>query len=102
MAEPANRSRDLRPAAKVAGRLIVARVMEFCRLLKRAGFNVTPARIVDSFRSLAHVELGRREDFRIALRVNLTSNREEEEAFDRLFAEFWRSEKEENKNTRDL
>jgi uncharacterized protein len=102
VAEPANRSLDLRLAAKVAARLTLGRVMEFCRLLKRAGFNVTPARIVDSFRSLAHVELGRREDFRIALRVNLTSNREEEEAFDRLFAEFWRSEKEENKNTRDL
>ena len=50
---------------------------------------------------LRNVELGRREDFRIALRVNLTSNREEEEAFDRLFAEFWRSEKEKNENTRD-
>ena len=66
--------------------------MEFCRLLKRAGFNVTPARIVDAFRSLQYVKLGRREDFRVALRVNLTSNHEEEEVFDRLFAEFWRSE----------
>jgi hypothetical protein len=31
------------------------RVMEFCRLLKRAGFNVTPARIIDAFRSLQYV-----------------------------------------------
>jgi len=92
----------VRPAAELAARLLLGRVMEFCRLLKRAGFNVTPARIVDSFQSLAHVELGRREDFRVALRVNLTSSREEEEAFDRLFAEFWRSEKRESENPRDL
>ena len=39
------------------------------------------------------MELGRGEDFRIALRVNLASNREEEEIFDRLFVEFWRSDK---------
>ena len=31
---------------------------------------------------------GRREDFRVALRVNLTSSHEEEEVFDRLFADF--------------
>ena len=85
----------------MSGAADFSRVMEFCRLLKRTGFNITPARIVD--RSVVfHVELGRREDFRVALRVNLTSSHEEEEAFDRLFAEFWRSEKEENRNTRDL
>jgi uncharacterized protein len=84
---------ELRPAAELSARLLLGRVMEFCRLLKRAGFNVTPARIVDSFRSLALVELGRREDFLVALRVNLTSDHEEEEVFDRLFAEFWRSDK---------
>jgi uncharacterized protein len=100
--EPANRASDLKPAAEPAASLLVGRVMEFCRLLKRAGFNVTPGRIVDSFRSLAHAELSRREDFRLALRVNLASSREEEEAFNRLFAEFWRGETRENENPRDL
>jgi len=100
--EPASRARDLNPAAEPAARRLLGRVLEFCRLLKRAGFNVTPSRIVDSFRSLARVELGRREDFRVALRVNLTSSRDEEEAFDRLFAEFWRSENRENDTPHDL
>lgn len=84
---------DLAPIAALAARLLLDRLLEFCRLLKRAGFNITPGRIVDSFRSLAHVELGRSEDFRIALRVNLANNREEEEIFDRLFVEFWGSDK---------
>lgn len=102
MTEPANRERYLKPAAEPTARLLLGRVLEFCRLLKRAGFNVTSGRIVDSFRSLARVDLGRREDFRLALRVNLTSSREEEEAFDRLFAEFWRSETRENEIPRNL
>jgi uncharacterized protein with von Willebrand factor type A (vWA) domain len=74
--------------------------MEFCRLLKQTGLNVTPARIIDTFRGLEHVELSRREDFRIALRVNLASSREEEELFDRLFAEFWRPQDREGERTR--
>lgn len=49
--------------------------------------------------SLAHVELGRGEDFRIALRVNLASNREEEEIFDQLFVGFWRSDKSKKRKT---
>jgi uncharacterized protein with von Willebrand factor type A (vWA) domain len=102
VAEPGNRSPNPRPAADVSANLLLGRVMEFCRLLKRAGFNVTPARIVDAFRSLQYVQLGRREDFRVALRVNLTSNHEEEEVFDRLFAEFWRSEGRENEQPRKL
>jgi uncharacterized protein with von Willebrand factor type A (vWA) domain len=93
VAELADCAGDLRPTAELAARRILARVLEFCRVLKRGGFNITPARIIDSFHSLAHVELGRREDFRVALRVNLTSNREEEEVFDRIFAAFWRSDK---------
>jgi uncharacterized protein len=102
VAEPANRSPNPRPAADVSANLLLGRVMEFCRLLKRAGFNVTPARIIDAFRSLQYVQLRRREDFAIALRANLTSNHEEEEVFDRLFAEFWRSERRENEQPRKL
>lgn len=91
--EPADCSRNPELPVDAPVNPLFSRVMEFCRLLKRTGFNITPARIIDGFRALQYVKVRRREDFRVALRVNLTSSHEEEEVFDRLFAEFWRSEK---------
>jgi uncharacterized protein with von Willebrand factor type A (vWA) domain len=70
-------------------RSMIGRTLDFCRLLKSAGLNVTSGRIVDVFRALRYVELGAREDFRLALRTNLAASQEEEELFDRLFREFW-------------
>jgi uncharacterized protein with von Willebrand factor type A (vWA) domain len=58
-------------------------------LLKSGGLNVTTGRIVDVLRALSYVEWGAREDFKLALRINLAASREEEEIFDRLFREFW-------------
>ena len=91
--EPADCSRNPELPVDAPVNSLFSRVMEFCRLLKRTGFNITPARIIDGFRGLQYVKVRRREDFRVALRVNLTSSHEEEEVFDRLFAEFWRTEK---------
>ena len=51
----------------------IAIPLEFCRLLKRAGLNITPAGSIDAFRGLQHVELRCREDFRVALRVNCSA-----------------------------
>ena len=68
---------------------LFGRVLEFCRLLKSAGLNVTSGRMVDVFRALNCVEVERRDDFRIALRVNLAASREEEETFERVFEAFW-------------
>ncbi len=65
------------------------RVLQFCRLLKAAGLNVTSGRIVDVFRALKCIGIERRDDFRLALRVNLAASRNEEESFERLFREFW-------------
>jgi len=100
--EPANCSRNPESPVDVLVNPLFSRVMEFCRLLKRTGFNITPARIIDAFRGLQYVEFRRREDVRVALRVNLTSSHEEEEVFDRLFAEFWRSEERDNEQARKL
>ncbi len=79
----------LAEAVKGLPQFMIGRVLDFCRLLKSGGLNVTTGRIVDVFRALRYVELGAREDFKLALRINLAASREEEEIFDRLFREFW-------------
>jgi len=72
---------------------LFGRVLEFCRLLKSAGLNVTSGRMVDVFRALNCVEVERRDDFRVALRVNLAASREEEEIFERVFEAFWEGDR---------
>jgi hypothetical protein len=64
-------------------------VLAFCRLLRRMGLGVTSGRIIDVFRALDHVRIHRREEFRLALRVNLVSSHDEEVLFDRVFDTFW-------------
>ena len=68
---------------------LIRRTLEFCRMLKQARLNVTPGRIIDVFRSLTHIHLEERNEFRLTLRANLASSREEERIFDQLFAAFW-------------
>ncbi|MFZ2060319.1 MAG: VWA domain-containing protein [Candidatus Binatus sp.] len=96
MAETANNLYDaLTPAdsaVDAASRQFADRLFEFCRLLKDAGLNVTPGRIIDVFRALAFIHLERREEFRLALRANLAASREEEEIFERYFRAYWDQE----------
>jgi uncharacterized protein with von Willebrand factor type A (vWA) domain len=65
------------------------RVLAFCHLLRRMGFGVTPGRIIDAFRALDRVRIATRDEFRLALRMNLVSSHEEEALFDRVFETFW-------------
>ena len=87
MVEPANNLYDrlttADPAVEAASREFVDRMFEFCRLLKGAGLNVTPGRLIDVFKALGFIHLERREEFRLALRANLAGSRKEEETFDR-------------------
>ena len=65
------------------------RVLAFCRLLRRLGLGVTSGRIIDVFRALDHVRIHHRDEFRLALRVNLVGSHDEEGLFDRVFETFW-------------
>ena len=67
----------------------LGRVIEFCGALRVAGLTVTPGRMIDAVRSARLVTLTHREEFRLALRTNVVSSREEEAAFDRVFEAFW-------------
>jgi hypothetical protein len=61
----------------------------FCRLLRAEGLPVTPASTVEAARVLDLVDLGDREDLRLAFRSVLVSRVEDYPAFDEAFERFW-------------
>jgi uncharacterized protein with von Willebrand factor type A (vWA) domain len=65
---------------------LVRQVVTFGRVLREAGLEVGPGRIVDALQGLDAVELERRDDVYWALRQTLVSRVEDLEAFDRAFA----------------
>ncbi|WP_428261351.1 vWA domain-containing protein [Haliangium sp.] len=65
-------------------------VMHFARILRRAGLPVGSGQIVDALRALAHIDLGRREEFYWALAAVLVTDHHHHELFDEAFRLFWR------------
>jgi uncharacterized protein len=61
-------------------------VVTFGRVLREAGLEVGPGRVIDALAGLDAVELERRDDVYWALRQTLVSRVEDLEAFDRAFA----------------
>jgi uncharacterized protein len=80
---------DLKPEERGRGDLLLARIIDFARLLWELGLDVGPGRVVDLARSLPLIEIGRREDFYALLKVSLLSKHEQEATFDAAFAYFW-------------
>ena len=73
---------------------LLTRTLELCRLAKDARLGVTQGRVIDAVRSLRGVQFEHEDDFRLALRTNLASSREEEQRFDRVFRAYWYGEAE--------
>lgn len=67
----------------------MAHTLKLCRLAKDARLSVTQGRMIDVFRSLRVIQWLNEDDFRLALRMNLASSREEEQIFDRIFNRYW-------------
>jgi uncharacterized protein with von Willebrand factor type A (vWA) domain len=65
---------------------LVRQVVTFGRVLREAGLEVGPGRVIDALAGLDAVELERRDDVYWALRQTLVSRVEDLEAFDRAFA----------------
>ena len=61
----------------------------FGRVLREAGLEVGPGRLQDALRGLDVVGLTRREDVYHTLRCTLVARREEIDAFDAAFADYW-------------
>ncbi len=68
---------------------IVDHTLDLCRLAKDARLSVTQGRLIDVFRSLKTIDLLNVDDYRLALRSNLVSTREEETRFDKIFQDYW-------------
>ena len=62
----------------------------FGRVLRGAGLDAGPGRMVDVARSLEHVGIARKRDFYWALRAMLVNRRDEIPIFDDAFKLFWR------------
>ncbi|MCH7719206.1 MAG: hypothetical protein IIB21_07020, partial [Chloroflexi bacterium] len=67
-----------------------ANLVQFASLLKAAELDVTTTQLLGAARSLAAIDVARREDFRQALAANLLIRVEGRSVFDLLFDRFWR------------
>lgn len=72
-------------------RAIEASVVRFCRVLREHGLLAAAVESADAVRALTLVNVGDRDDVRLALRCLLASNRSDLLLFDRLFVEFWQA-----------
>ena len=68
------------------GSAIVRHVVTFGHVLREAGIEVGPGRVLDALRSLDAVDLTRQEDVYFALRQTLVSRHDELGLLDRAFA----------------
>jgi uncharacterized protein with von Willebrand factor type A (vWA) domain len=74
----------------MSARALSAAVPRFAALLRREGFSLTVVQLTDAVRALEFVDLGDREEVRLALRAVLATRPEEIPTFDRAFDAFWR------------
>ena len=72
-----------------AGETLMAHTFALCAAAREAGLVVTQARAIDVFRALETVAWRNADDYRLALRVNLASSREDEILFERVFRRYW-------------
>ncbi len=69
-----------------AGDAITRHVVTFGRVLREAGLEIGPGRVIDALRALDAVDLTQQPDVYFALRQTLVSRRDELDLFDRAFS----------------
>jgi len=77
-------------AGTARGEVLLARIIDFTRLLWELGMDVGAGRVLEIAESLPFVNVGDRDAFYAFLKVNLVSRHEQEPIFDQAFAFFWR------------
>ena len=80
----------LTPEELARGDLLLARIVDFARLLWELGLDVGPGRVVELARSLDLVDVGSRDQLYTFLKVTLVSKHEQQPIFDAAFQFFWR------------
>lgn len=70
--------------------MLARNVTHFMRLLRAAGFGLSPAHAVDALEALRHVDIGRRDEVRASLAALTLSGPDQRPLFDAAFDLFWR------------
>jgi uncharacterized protein with von Willebrand factor type A (vWA) domain len=70
--------------------MLLDQLLVFGRLLRRAGIDVHPGRLLDVIDALGHVNLGTRDEVYYTCRALLVHRHEQIPIFDRAFDAFWR------------
>ena len=78
---------------------LLENLLIFGRVLRRAGIEVQPGRLVDIVEALGYVNLRARDEVYHTCRALLVHRREQLEMFDRAFAAFWREHHERDRRT---
>ncbi|WP_018185138.1 vWA domain-containing protein [Kaistia granuli] len=81
---------EQRDGALSSGCRLDENLVEFGRLLRRAGLPVGPAAIIDAIRAVEVVGIESREDFYWTLHAVLVTKREQRAVFDESFRLFWK------------
>lgn len=68
---------------------LFSRTMEFVQAVRDAGIETDPARVLDFYRSLKHIDFGEVSEVRAAARATLVFRHEDQLRFDEVFREFW-------------
>src|SRR2546429_5200258 len=71
---------------------LLENLLIFGRVLRRAGIDVHPGRLLDVIEALEQVNLGARDEVYYTCRTLLVHRREQIPIFDRAFAAFWRAQ----------
>jgi uncharacterized protein len=75
------------------GGKLVANLMHFARVLRRAGLPIGPGRVLAAVDAVRAVGIGSREDFYWTLHAVFVNRREHRQVFDQAFHIFWRNPK---------
>lgn len=70
--------------------MLARNVTHFTRLLRDAGFGLSPAHAVDALEALRHIDIGARAEVRAALAALMLSGPDQRPLFDAAFELFWR------------
>ena len=69
---------------------LAANVLQFARLLRRAGLPVGPSETIAAQQALTQIDIGSKTEARTALRAVMIHRHEHQDVFDQAFALFWR------------
>ena len=81
---------SVRQPAHHALPMLARNVTHFVRLLRDAGFGLSPAHAIDALEALRHVDVGQRAEVRAALAALVLSGPDQRPLFDAAFDLFWR------------